>query len=256
MKKVIDKTKKFFLNVINKAKNFLSKKNNLITTLIVLGIIVIVIIIAVIFSKNHKQRFALSEIYNVYPEEVRELYSNIVSVSCYGDLYLDITLDSGKIDVDKMNSNNLIDYLFSYLDKNNLLTDQISLNTINMNAVRLFHMEKKFENELNNYQYGDYLYKIKNDKIVREKKECSSDKQYLTHLYGYSYNTNELSMDVNIGYILDGVLYDLADNRLGEYNGDATKLDDLFVENSYYRFNYISDNGIYKLNSVEWNSRS
>lgn len=243
-------------NVVDKIKKFFSKKNNLITSVIILVIIIIVIVVAIIFKNNHRRRFAINEIYNVYPEEVRELYSNIVSVSCHGDLYLDINLDNGKIDVSEMSSNNLIDYLFSHLDKQNLLTDQISISTINEYATKLFNMKSNFRNELNNYQYGDYLYQIKDNKLTREKKECVSDKQYLTHLYGYSYNINELSIDVNIGYLSDGILYDLADNRLGEYSGDVKELDNLFVENSYYRFNYVYVNKTYKLSSVEWNSRS
>ena len=82
-----------------------------------------------------------------------------------------------------------------------------------------------------------------------------SDKNYITHLYGYSYNVHELSIDVNIGYLDNGVLYDLADNRLGEYTGEVKELQDLFKTNSFYRYNYVKDDGMYKLISVEWMDR-
>ena len=250
MNKIISKLRE----LLEKIKIFLSKKKNLVTVLIILGIILITIIILVL-SKNKKNQFTLNEIYNVYPEEVRTLYSNIVSVSCYGDLYLNIGKDSGSVKTDDMNDNNLIDYMFSNLDKNNQLTDEFELKVINITAKSLFNTTKELSSKITNYQYGNYIYNIKDSKVTRTKSECHSDREYVSQLYGYSYNKNQLSMDVNIGYLKDGILYDLDNNRLGSYNRDVKELANLFVGNSYYRFNYVLDGKNYKLDNVEWNSK-
>lgn len=256
MENVIEKVKSIFSKVVDFLKKFFSDKKNLVTTLIVLGIIIVVVVVAIIFDKDKNDRFALNEIYNVYPEEVRELYSNIVSVSCSGDLHLDITLDGGVVKADKINEKNLLDYLFSNLDKNNKLTDEFETKIISSTANSLFYTQRDLVSKVDNYQYDGYIYHVDGSKVTRTKDKCSSDRQYVSQLYGYSYDKNQLSMDVNIGYLSNGVLYDLADNRLGEYNNDVKELFNLFVGNSYYRFNYVLDGETYKLDNVEWNSKS
>ena len=49
--------------------------------------------------------------------------------------------------------------------------------------------------------------------------------------------------------------YNLKDERLGTYDGDISKLRELFSASPYYRYNYIMDNKVYKLTSVEFKSR-
>lgn len=239
----------------NELRKFFSKKENKILAGAVLVILLIVIIVAIIFSKKDN-KFVLNGIYDVYPEDVRRLYSNMVSVSCYGDLHLDISLDSKAVSVENINKNNLLDYMFSNLDKNSKLKDNMEMKNFRNAARNLFNGNINFDDLINGYTYGEYRYIVKDNNISREKTECVSDNNYVTHLYGYSYNVNELSIDVNIGYLDNGVLYDLADNRLGEYDGDVAKLTDLFKVNSYYRYNYVKDNGVYKLKSVEWKNRA
>lgn len=239
----------------NKLKSFFSKRENKILVVAILIILIIVLVVAIVFKKDEDSKFALNGIYDVYPEDVRELYSNMVSVSCYGDLHLDITLGSGIVKVGNINKNNLLDYMFSNLDKNNKLTDQMDIDIFKNVSKNLFSGNVTLDNLINGYTYGEYKYIVKDDKVSREKKECISDKNYITHLYGYSYNVNELSIDVNIGYLDNGVLYDLSDNRLGEYTGEVKELQNLFKTNSFYRYNYVKDDGKYKLISVEWANR-
>ena len=237
-------------------KKFFSKRNNVIMVASILGVIVLVVIIAIIFGKRKDEKFALNEIYDVYPEEVRELYANMVSVSCYGDLHFDVQLDAGATGVNEMTNNNLIDYMFSYLDKNEKVSDNFEANVIKDATDYLFNGEIDFTSKINSYGYGDYTYTVDGDKVTRKKQECTSDNEYVTHLYGYSWNSQELSMDVNVGYLKDGVLYDLSNNKLGKYSGDVKELSELFVSNSYYRLNYVKDDKVFKLSSVELNSRS
>lgn len=237
----------------DKIKSFFSKKTNIIA-LVAIALIIIIILILALRDREEK-KFALNEIYNVYPEEVRELYSNMVEISCGGDLHLNVSLDSGEVSVSQLDQNNLLDYMFSYLDKNDGLVDNMEVSLIQSTTKKLFDGELDFTSKINNYVYGDYSYTVKDGKVSRAKSECNVDTQYVSHLYGYSYNTKKLSIDVNIGYLKDGNLYDLANNLLGKYNGEVAELEKLFGPNSYYRYNYVLDGKIYKLTSVEWNNR-
>ena len=54
----------------------------------------------------------------------------------------------------------------------------------------------------------------------------------------------------------DGILYNYNNKKLGEYDGDVSKLSKLTEDTSYYRVNYVKDNDKFKLVSVEWKNRS
>ena len=250
------KLKEKFKSIVEKIKKFFKVKKNRNVAIAIAAIILIVIIVAIITDKARKNRFALNTIYNVYPEEVRELYSNIVEVSCSGDLHLNISLDTGKVELKDMDKNNLIDYMFSNLDKNNMLSNKMESNIIEKTASKLFYGDINLKELINNYNYNGYIYNVDKKTITRKEDTCKSDMNYVSDLYGYSYNANELSVDVNIGYLKDGTLYDLADTNIGAYDGDAKQLREMFKSSSFYRFNYVLDNKVYKLKSVEWNSRT
>lgn len=236
--------------------NFWNNKKNKII-IIAIAIVLLILVLLLVFSKKFKDnRFALNSIYDVYPEEVRELYANIVSVSCNGDLRLDVKLNDKKTDIHDMNKNNLLDYLFSYLDKNNMLTDTIDGMLINNTGKKLFYGNINLLNSIKNYQYGDYIYDSDGNVVTRKKNTCVSTYNHVSHLYGYSWNESELSIDINVAYLKDGLLYNYSDKLLGDYNGDLAKLNDLMTNTSYYRFNYVRDGKKFKLNSVEWKSRS
>ena len=202
------KIKKSIKNILpkirKKIKLFFSNKTNVIITIIVIAVAIIVIVFSII-NRNRNKLFVLNHIYDIYPQEVRDLYSNVVSISWGGDLYFDVELD--------------------------LL------------------------NEIKEYQYGDFVYTIKRNRITRKKKECINNNNYISYLYGYSWNNDELSIDINIGYLKDNTLYDLEDNNLGEYRNDALRLFEIFNTSSYYRLNYVKKKGIFKLKSVELISR-
>ncbi|MBQ8218925.1 MAG: hypothetical protein IJZ79_04155 [Bacilli bacterium] len=248
--------KRIIFNIKEWLKKFFSSKRNIITVAAIALIIAIVIIVSILLKKDEEKKFSLNSIYDLHPEVVRELYSNVVEVSCSGDMHLDIQLDGGKVQTNTISKNNLIDYLFSHLDKKELLDKEFELSIINQKAKELFDGDINLESLINEYQYNNYIYSIKDDKVVREEKTCSSDVKYVSYLYGYSYNEKEASMDVNIGYLKGDTLYDLSDNKLGKYDGDATELRELFAKSSFYRYNYVKDGDLYKLSSVEWNNKS
>ena len=64
-----------------------------------------------------------------------------------------------------------------------------------------------------------------------------------------------MSIDVNIGYSIEGILYDMEDTELGDYDGNPGNIKEMFIASPYYRFNYIKMNNRYRLDSVEFNIR-
>ena len=247
--------KKIIGNIFNKIKVFVTKNIKIIS--IIITVIIVVSLILLIVFKRRAEKFALNEIYDVYPEEVRALYANMVSVSCGGDWHLDINTDGGVRSITNLDKKNLVDYLFSYLDKQGALEDTINMNVFEAAQKTLLDGDISLEDVINKYQYGDYQYTVVKRNIVRTKKgECKNDPKMVLHLYGYFWKDNKLSMDVNTAYLKDGVLYNYKDQKLGEYDGDVSKLQSLTENTSYYRFNFIKDGGKYKLTSVEWKNRT
>lgn len=241
MKKNMDKK--------NDKKKFEFTKNQLIIIGVIIVILIVVLIIVI--SKEKKEKFTLSHIYDVYPEEVRNLYTNMVSVSCGGDLYLDIPSDNAKHNVTDIKHDFLLNYIFSYLDKNDSLNDKMSISDIVYASDKLLASQIDFSKDIKDYQYGNYVYNNDNGVITRRILECSITKKYISYLHGYSFNPDLLSVDVSMGYLNDGKLYDLFDNLLGEYHETETEFYELFKNSSYYRYNFSKDGGKYFLQSVE-----
>ena len=235
-------------NLKKKIKNVFNDKTNIILLIVALIIIIVCVVVKVIYSNRSK--YKLDEIYDLYPVEVRELYANKVDVSCYGGLNFDIKL--GKTEVDKISKKVLLDYMFSNIDKNTKLHNKMDISEIKKIEKSLFNKKIDLISSIKDYQYNNYVYNIKDGKLLRTKKECVSDIRYVTHLYGYFNDKNTLFMDVSIGYWKDGILYDFNDKNLGEYDGRISTLLELMKGNPYYRLYYKKSGGKYKLDSVEF----
>lgn len=228
-------------------------KNKVI--IIMLIVIMLAIILAFVLERKDNG-VAINSIDNVVPEEVRELYSNIVNVSCLGDLYLGIEYSDDAILVEDIEQKYLINFLFSYLDKHEELDESTTIDIINKTSEKIFYKKIDFVKQINDYKYNKYIYNIKDDVLVRERSKCKSDIKYVSRLYGYSVGSDMLSMDVNIGYIKDGVLFDLQNNKIGKYDGiNLEILNDLLKDSVYYRYNYIKAGSDFKLKSVKLNAR-
>ena len=234
-------------------KKFFSKKRNIIICLACLLLIIILLIILLRIPK--KIKFALNEIYNVNPAEVRELYQNMVEVSCSGDLHFDINLGSGARGTADIDKDNLLEYLFSYLDKNEMLEDTMNLAVFENAAKKLFYGDVNPFDSFKTYSYGNYIYTKSGAKVTRKVHKCERNITYVDHLYGYSMNKENLSMDVAVGYMKDGTLYGYNNIALGKYDGDVTKLPTLMEKATFYRLTYVKENGLYKLTQVEHKNR-
>ena len=202
------------------------------------------------------KRFALDKIYDILPEEVRNLYINMVSVSCNGDIHFNIDIGSGEVDIKNMNRTDLLDYMFSYLDKHNLLNDKLTTDLINQTEENIYNDKLNLINEIKDYQYNDYIYNIENNKLIRKGNKCiSNNMKQVTHVFGYFYDDKNISIDMNTAYVKDNNLYDYNDKLLGKYTSDKSELSKLTENTSYYRIKYTKDNGRYKLTSVQWLNR-
>ena len=239
---------------MGKIMNFL--KNKIIIISMIIGIVLVVMLVVLLNNEDNSE-FKLDPIYDVYPEEVRELYSNTIYVSCMGDLYLGINTDSSEVLIENIEKQYMLNYLFSHMDKYNKLNKNTTIDILNDVENKLFSKKLDLVKYIKDFRYGEYIYNIEENMLVGKKSKCESDIRYVSRLYGYSFGTEVLSMDVNIGYLKNGILYDLNDNKLGEYDGVNTEiLDQLFDGTDYYRYNYIKKDDDYKLKSVRLKLRT
>ena len=236
----------------NKSKRNKNKSNS--NKNIFIAIIIFVAIIIIIFAMfnhnwNKKSEFELDEIYKVYPEDVQKLYTNFVQVSCSGDLHFNFS-DKEQLKLEDIDKKDLLSYMFSYMDKNSLLSDNIDVSVINDTEKLLFYGKLELSDYIKNYQYGEYVYDLNNGKIERKKQKCISDVTYISSLFGYTADTKVLSIDMNITYLKDGILYDIKNNELGKYDGKTSTFSELTEKIPYYRINYVKNNDKYKLDSI------
>lgn len=245
-----------FINIKEKLKFFLTKYKKII--ILVLAIILLLITIVIVVNKNNRFNGNVSydKIEQVKLEDIENLYKNVSDVSCVGGLYFDLKVGYDTISITKLNNEAILNYMFSYLDKNGLLSDEMSKSFINDTAKDLFYDKKSsLFNDIKNFQYGDYVYNVDGNIVKRNKQQCVSNFTYVSRLFGHTNSDEEISMDVDMGKLVDGVLYDMAGNKLGNYSNDSIKLMELFANAPYYRYNYVKINGIYKLKSVGLISR-
>ena len=224
---------------------------------IIIGIILLILLIVLIVVKNNKNgEISYEAVEEVKLADIENLYKNVSDISCVGGLSFDLKVGDDALETDKLSKIGLLNYLFSYLDKNSLLSDEMSKNFIDEKTSELFYdKELSLFGELNDFQYNDYIYLVNGNTVKRLKKTCVSDTTYVSKLFGHTNNQEEVSMDVNIGKLVDGVLYDMTGKKLGTYSNDDLKLMDLFSGASYYRYNYVKVNDVYKLKSVGLISR-
>ena len=184
--------------------------------------------------------------------KIRKIYDNIENVSCSGAWYIEeITDEKNNITINELKNNELLDYIFSYLDKNNELSDNMNIKTILNVAKKLYAEDVTKIINIENYQYNDFIYNKVGKKIKRKASSCISPIKYVSQLYGYTQNEDILEIDINYGYTEDDKLYDLSGKLLGEYDDDDKITSNLLKSNYYYRYNYKLIKNEYKLSSIE-----
>lgn len=208
-----------------KSKKLNNKKK---LTLFVGLLTIIIIVILIIVLLNNQDKEEKIEIVNY--KDAEKLYQ---------------TSDNKCTDITDENDSLLLYLIFSKLDKDNKLSDNISYEEYENTAKTILKTDD-IPSSINSYLYDGYSYTLEDNKITREKTECTE--KYVSKIYGYSNNNDILSLYISSGYIKDGKVYNLEDIEIGDY--DKNKINKILDSGTIKIYNYKNENGKYVLDSI------
>ena len=204
------------------------KLNNKKKLIIFIGILIIIIIVVLIIVLNNQNKEEKIKIVNY--KEAEKLYQES---------------NNKCTDIQDENDSLLLYLIFSKLDKESKLTDNISYDEYENTAKTILKTDD-IPTVINNYLYDGYSYTLKDNKITREKSEC--EEKYVSKIYGYSNDNNTLSLYISSGYVKDGKVYNLEGIEIGDY--DKNKINKILDSGTIKIYNYKNENGSYILNSI------
>ena len=204
----------------------LNNKKKLI--IIFIGILIIIIIVVLIIVLNNQNKEEKIKIVNY--KEAEKLYQES---------------NNKCTDIQDENDSLLLYLIFSKLDKESKLSDSIPYDEYE-NIAKTILKTDDIPSKINNYLYDGYSYTLEENKITREKTECTE--KYVSKIYGYSNNNDILSLYISSGYIKDGKVYNLEDIEIGDY--DKNKINKILDSGTIKIYNYKNENGSYILNSI------
>ena len=204
------------------------KLNNKKKLIIFIGILIIIIIVVLIIVLNNQNKEEKIKIVNY--KEAEKLYQES---------------NNKCTDIQDENDSLLLYLIFSKLDKESKLTDNISYDEYE-NIAKTILKTDNIPAKINNYLYDGYSYTLEENKITRTKTEC--EEKYVSKIYGYSNNNNTLSLYISSGYIKDGKVYNLEDIEIGDY--DKNKINKILDSGTIKIYNYKNENGKYILDSI------
>ena len=203
----------------NKKLNISNKKR------IILLISLLVLIVIVLNNKEDKEKIKI-----VDSKDAEKLYQ---------------TSDNKCTDITDENNSLILYLIFSELDKDNKLSDNISYDEYE-NAAKTILKTDDIPQTINNYLYDGYSYTLEENKITREKSKC--EERYVSKIYGYSNDNNTLSLYISSGYIKNEKVYNLKGIEIGDY--DKNKINKILDSGTIKIYNYKNENGSYILNSI------
>ena len=209
----------------NKKLNISNKKR--IILLISLLVIIVISLLIVIFNNNQNKE---EKIKIVNYKEAEKLYEES---------------NNKCTDIQDENDSLLLYLIFSKLDKESKLTDNISYDEYENTAKTILKTDD-IPTVINNYLYDGYSYTLKDNKITREKSEC--EEKYVSKIYGYSNNNDTLSLYISSGYVKDGKVYNLSGDEIGDY--DKNKINKILDSGTIKIYDYKNENGKYILDSI------
>ena len=204
------------------------KLNNKKKLIIFIGILIIIIIVVLIIVLNNQNKEEKIKIVNY--KEAEKLYQES---------------NNKCTDIQDENDSLLLYLIFSKLDKESKLSDSIPYDEYE-NIAKTILKTDDIPKNINNYLYDGYSYTLEENKITREKTECTE--KYVSKIYGYSNNNDILSLYISSGYIKDGKVYNLEDIEIGDY--DKNKINKILDSGTIKIYNYKNENGSYILNSI------
>jgi len=228
-----------------------------IKIIIVVSVLLLLLLLYLVFSRKNDTSFDDIMIDKV--DDIEYLYMLVSDIPCERGLYVNIPLNK-KVKVSDIDRKVLLNYLFAFLDRNALLNDKTDKKIINFAENELFYKRKSslFNNNdlhlfrnINNFQYGDYVYSVKDNMLIKNEKSCVNNEVYVTALLENGVSDNYGYIDVGIGKLVNDTIYDVVGNKLGDYDSESNMLGDILLNGPYYRYYYIKENGSYKLDSIE-----
>lgn len=175
-------------------------------------------------------------------QQVENVYQGVESSKCTNIDYI----------TENKNSDDLSDESISYLLLNNLkkekkLNDSISVKDLEDASKNVFG-KVLLPEEMKAYLFDGYTYTLNEEEVTREKSECPT-REYVSKLYGYSSNEEELEVDVRVGYVENDTLYDMNGKELGDYSSETVK--ELLDQSTLQVYRYARTNDSFHLTSVD-----
>ena len=204
----------------------MKSKKRIILFVGILIIIIIVIVLIIVFNNQDKEE----KIEIVNYKDAEKLYQ---------------TSDNKCTDITDENDSLLLYLIFSNMDKDNKLSDNISYDEYENTAKTILKTDD-IPQTINNYLYDGYSYTLEDNKITREKSEC--EEKYVSKIYGYSNDNNTLSLYISSGYVKDGKVYNLSGDEIGDYDKDT--INKILDSGTIKIYNYKNENGKYILDSI------
>lgn len=219
------------------------KKTLIIGATVVLLIVVVAVGGATIFLKKPKKEEAVAiKKETIKHEVVDKLYDKVKGSEC-----TPIPSVKSSTKVEDLEQETILYFIFSHLDENKKLKDEIDLTTYE-NSVKEVYGTANLSSDFSSYSYGGYIYKHENNKIVREATPCGSRK-YISSLYGYTNNEDTLESRVHLGYIENGMVYSLDGKELGTY--EEEKIASILDQSTSQVYIYDRIEGKYYLKEIK-----
>ena len=209
----------------NKKLNISNKKRIILLISLLVIIVVSLLIVIVLNNKEDKEKIKI-----VDSKEAEKLYQ---------------TSDNKCTDITDENNSLILYLIFSELDKDNKLSDNISYDEYE-NAAKTILKTDDIPQTINNYLYDGYSYTLEENKITREKSKC--EERYVSKIYGYSNDNNTLSLYISSGYIKNEKVYNLKGIEIGDY--DKNKINKILDSGTIKIYNYKNENGKYILDKI------
>ena len=204
----------------------MKSKKRIILFVGILIIIIIVIVLIIVFNNQDKEE----KIEIVNYKDAEKLYQ---------------TSDNKCTDITDENDSLLLYLIFSKLDKDNKLSDNISYEEYE-NTVKTILKTDDIPSSINSYLYDGYSYTLEDNKITREKTECTE--KYVSKIYGYSNDNDTLSLYISSGYVKEGKVYNLNGVEIGDYDKDT--INKTLDSGTIKIYNYKNENGNYILDNI------
>ena len=208
-----------------KSKKLNNKKK---LTLFVGLLTIIIIVILIIVLLNNQDKEEKIEIVNY--KDAEKLYQ---------------TSDNKCTDITDENDSLLLYLIFSNMDKDNKLSDNISYEEYENTAKTILKTDD-IPSSINSYLYDGYSYTLEDNKITREKTECTE--KYVSKIYGYSNDNDTLSLYISSGYVKEGKVYNLNGVEIGDYDKDT--INKTLDSGTIKIYNYKNENGNYILDNI------